>query len=286
LKDLAEKLMPFRLLLVVVLFSGPASGQSTIEQPQPRPAYSGLDKNDYPGDDLLPALRKSFAFTGYWLNNPPGMSSNGWVGKRDILLARGFGFAVLFNGRLYADLKNAEAQGKDATALGRSDAADAIAAAHREGFPARAILFLDQEEGGHLLPQQSAYLFGWVDAVERSAYKPGVYCSGIAVGSAPTTAGEILQHYNQHPPALWVANDQCPPAPGCVIPAQLALPAASGTRDATIWQYAQSPRRPEFTASCAATYSNNSCYAPSLPQLPRTAIDLNAATSADPSQGR
>ena len=35
-------------------------------------AYAGFDRNNYPGDAALPALRKSFHYTSYWLSNPPG----------------------------------------------------------------------------------------------------------------------------------------------------------------------------------------------------------------------
>ena len=216
------------------------------------------------------------------------MSSNPWTGKRRVVRAAGFGFAVLFNGRLDADLKK-----RDASALGRADAATAVAAAIHEGFPARTILFLDQEEGGHLAPEQAAYLYGWIDAVERSTMRPGVYCSGIAVGTSDlgTTAHDILQHYasaKSAAPLLWVANDQCPPAPGCILPPKAPKPGESGVSQAEIWQYAQSPRRPEFTAACAAAYpADNFCYAPvSAPGSPRIAADLNTATSPDPSHGR
>jgi len=112
----------------------------------------GFDKNDYPGDELLPALHKTFAYTGFWLNNPPGMTSNPWAGKRDRVRTAGFGFLILFNGRLDADLK-----GKDAAALGKVDAQAAVAAALRENFPAASIIFLDQEEGGRMTaPHQLA----------------------------------------------------------------------------------------------------------------------------------
>ena len=67
------------------------------------------------------------------------------MGKRATLKAHGFGFMILYNGRLDAQLT-----GKDAAALGRSDAAAAVSAAKREGFAPGAILFLDQEEGGPL----------------------------------------------------------------------------------------------------------------------------------------
>jgi hypothetical protein len=271
-----------------------------------RPVFAGFDKNAYPGDDVIAALSKSFAFTGYWLNNPPGMTSNPWQGKRGFVRAQGLGFVLLFNGRLYADLKAAAAHGQDATALGRNDAAVAITGARQDGFPGGAIIFLDQEEGGHLLPEQAAYVFAWIDAVQSSGppvprvshskavqsfYRAGVYCSGIAANAndAGTTADDILQHYKgQRTPVMWVANDECPPAPGCVRETTLPPSAASGTPVAAVWQYAQSPRRAQFTAGCAATtYSpDNACYAPGIPHSANTAVDLDSATSPDPSHGR
>ncbi len=246
--------------------------------------YFGFDRNEYPGDNLLPALRRSFSYTGYWLNNPPEASSNGWLGKRATLKAHGFGFMILYNGRLDAQLT-----GKDAAALGRSDAAAAVSAAKREGFAPGAIIFLDQEEGGRLLPEQSAYLFAWVEAIRASQYKPGVYCSGILVpdgSSTISTARDILSHEGNRPLALWVANDACPPAPGCVVPKKPLAAASSGVKDALVWQYTQSPRRP-FARQCAATYAaDNNCYAPGTPHSPQTFLDLNVSSSPDPSSSR
>jgi hypothetical protein len=258
----------------------PVLGQSS----QAGKTYFGFDRNEYPGDKLLPALHHSFSYAGYWLNTPPGANSNGWVGKRSILKANGFGFMILFNGRLDAQLR-----GKDASALGRSDAAAAISAAKQEGFAPGAILFLDQEEGGRLLPEQSAYLFAWVDAIRGSQYKPGVYCSGILVPEGSTqisTARDILSHEGGRPLALWVANDACPPAPGCVLPKRPLAAASSGVKDAVVWQFAQSPRR-QFADRCAATYAaDNNCYAPGTPHSPQTFLDLNVSSSPDPSAGR
>ena len=215
---------------------------------------------------------------------PAGAKINGWVGKRAILKANGFGFMILFNGRLDAQLR-----GKDAAALGRSDAAAAISAAKQEGFAPGAILFLDQEEGGRLLPEQSAYLFAWLEAIRGSQYKPGVYCSGILVPDGSTqisTARDILSHEGGRPLALWVANDACPPAPGCVLPKKPLAAASSGVKDALVWQFAQSPRR-QFADRCAATYAaDNNCYAPGTPHSPQTFLDLNVSSSLDPSGGR
>jgi hypothetical protein len=246
--------------------------------------YLGFDKNDYPGDNLLPALHRSFSYTGYWLNNPPGANSNSWTGKRAVLKGNGFGFMILYNGRLDKELK-----GKDAAALGRSDAAAAVAAAKREGFAAGAIVFLDQEEGGRLLPEQSAYLFAWLDRVRGSLYKPGVYCSGIPVAEGSgkiTTAEQIATHEENKGVALWVWNDQCPPAPGCAIPGKSLGPSSSGISKALVWQYAKSPRT-EFARQCASTYAADSnCYAPNLPHSAQTFLDLDLSSSADPSGGR
>ena len=246
--------------------------------------YLGFDKNDYPGDNLLPALHRSFSYTGYWLNNPPGANSNRWLGKRAALKANGFGFMILYNGRLDKELK-----GKDAATLGRSDAAAAVSAARREGFGAGAILFLDQEEGGRLLPEQSTYVFAWIEAVRGSQYKPGVYCSGIPVADGPgriTTAEQIATHEGNKGVALWVWNDQCPPAPGCATPGKSLVPASSGISNALVWQYAKSPRS-EFARQCAPTYAaDGNCYAPNMSHNAQTFLDLNLSSSPDPSSGR
>src|ERR1700739_3960870 len=71
-----------------------------------RRAYLGFDANDYPGDDALPILRKTFAFAGFWLGPPPGEKRNTWLGKRPVLESRGFGFLVLYDGRDSRKLKS------------------------------------------------------------------------------------------------------------------------------------------------------------------------------------
>lgn len=245
--------------------------------------WVGFDENDYPGDENLAALYRTFSYAGYWLNDPPGMNSNPWAGKRSLVRTAGFGFLILFNGRLDAQLK-----GQDAAALGREDAAAANAAAKREGFPPRAVLFLDQEEGGSLLPEQADYLGAWIAAVNRSGFTAGVYCSGIPVPSGAQRISTARDIAHRFPTAkLWVWNDQCPPSPGCVIPGKSFDPAKSGVSQTLVWQYAQSPRRTDDTASCVQTYAaDNRCYAPGLPHTAQSFIDLNVSRSPDPSRGR
>jgi len=85
------------------------------------PAYLGFDRNEYPGDENLKLLRQTFSYAGFWLNHPPGEKSNSWASKRRALESVGFGFLVVFNGRLSRELKtvsNADSLGK---ADGRSD---------------------------------------------------------------------------------------------------------------------------------------------------------------------
>lgn len=243
-------------------------------------AFLGFDRNGYPGDAALPALHATFAYTGYWLNNPPGTTRNSWQGHRSTLVQAGFGFLVLFNGRLDSQLQRG-----DAAALGTRDGAAAVNAAHAEGFPTGTLIFLDMEEGGRMLPEQAAYLFAWAAAVRQSEMRPGVYCSGQPVneghGVTITTAADIRAR-QPFPIALWVAQDACPPAPGCTPHAPPV--GQSGTSDAVVWQFAQSPRRPEITRACAASYARDgNCHVSAAPGLN---IDLNTATTADPSGGR
>ncbi|MGO9402090.1 MAG: glycoside hydrolase domain-containing protein [Terriglobales bacterium] len=250
-------------------------------------AYFGFDRNEYPGDQSLEDLRATFSYAGYWLNNPPGATLNTWSGTRSKLEAAGFGFMVLFNGRAYREVGSVDR----ASELGKIDAQRAVAAAEREGFPARTIIFLDQEQGGRLLPEQKAYLFAWVDGVSHAGFRAGVYCSGIAAkeerGESVITAEDIRQNAGGRDIVYWVTNDVCPPSPGCLVSRRPPSPSASGIPFADVWQFAQSPRRKEFAGGCGRTYSaDGNCYAPGSGSARQLPVDLNTATSADPSHGR
>jgi len=245
--------------------------------------YTGFDINLYPGDDALPTLHQSFAFMGYWLNNPPGEASNNWHGKRAVIAQQGFGFLVLFNGPLDAQFNKLNPE-----AAARKDAAAAIAAARHEHFPAHTIIFLDLEEGGRMLPRTARYLDAWAAAFAPAHYRTGVYCSGFEVDDSPGTTISTADDIHQRHPnlALWLAEDSCPPSPGCTLDTSSLQLAQSGRSDALVWQYAQSPRRRALTAACAGTYSGNQCYVPGAPHTAQYAVDLDLAATADPSSGR
>jgi hypothetical protein len=261
--------------VLVVLCATNGMGQS-------RTSYLGFDRNTYPGDAEIKQLSKSFAFTGYWLNNPPGTTSNNWVGKRPVIRRAGMGFLVLWNGRSYKELR-----GK-AQELGREDAKAAVAAARKEGFRRGTVIFVDQEEGGRLLPEQKAYLYAWMDGVTAGGYRTGVYCSGIAYteegggGATVVTAEDIRKHAGKRKIVYWVANDACPPSPGCVEGPKITPP-ESGLKFVDVWQYAQSPVRESLTGACRQTYDpTTNCYVKGT----KIDVDLNVARSKDPSRGR
>jgi len=266
-------------LLIAIAFGACSSwAQST---------FLGFDRNDYPGDGKMQSLKAQFAFTGYWLNTPPGATRNTWMGKRTALQRMGYGFLLLFNGLEYKELK---ASG-NATRIGTHDAQAAVRAAQREGFPKRAIIFLDQEQGGRMLAEQRAYIHAFADGVVRAGYRAGIYCSGIPFRESGRvtviTADDIREHAAGRELAFFISNDHCGPSPGCVFPASPPAPSESGVSFASVWQYAQSPQRPEMTAACRRTYDEDgSCYPPGVQAGSGLYVDLDAATSADPSAGR
>ncbi len=260
---------------------------NSSEPPAAHVGYIGFDRNDYPGDSNLKILRGTFSYSGYWLNNPPGEKTNSWTGKRKALQAAGFGFLVLFNGRTYAEIKSAG----NAVKLGNSDAAAAVSAARAEGFPAQAIIFLDQEQGGRLLPEQRAYLHAWVDTVNSAQFLAGVYCSGIAARESPgvsiVTANDIRKNAGGRQITYWVVNDSCPPSPGCASSRKNLVPDSSGISFADVWQFSQSPKRTDFARGCPANYNKDgNCYPPGIDPAQRLHVDLDVATSSDPSRGR
>ena len=266
------------LFIAIILATEGASAQST---------FLGLDLNVYPGDANMQKWKKTFAFTGYWLNNPPGASSNPWNGKRTELEKMGYGFLLLFNGRLYNELKAAG----DAAAVGRQDAETATGAAQQEGFPKRAIIFLDQEQGGRMLPEQRAYIHAFVDGVARAGYRAGIYCSGIPYRESGSTtvitADDIRDHAEGREIYFFISNDHCGPSKGCVFPTNPPKPSESGISFAEAWQYAQSPRRPEMTVACRKTYAaDGNCYPPGVAPGLGLHVDVESANSPDPSGAR
>jgi hypothetical protein len=261
------------------------NGPSAVRQSAPAQSYLGFDRNDYPGEAALRALKQDFAFLGYWLTAPPGERSSSWLGKRESIESLGFGFLLIANGRLAKQLGDPA----HASRLGAGDALRVAAIARREGFPGAAVIFVDQEQGGKMLPAQLAYLLAWFDGIAAAGFHAGVYCSAIPAlepnGSSILTAEDIRAHAGQRQIVFWVYNDFCPPAPGCVFTSQASL-ASSGVAFAQVWQFAESPREKDRTPRCAATYDpDDNCYPPRL-KAAGVYVDLDLASSLDPSHAR
>jgi hypothetical protein len=278
MRHVGLSLLAATLLLIAVLLSFAAA------RPQvPSQNYLGFDANDYPGDDALPVLRKTFSFAGYWIGPPPGEKSSSWLGKRELLQLKGFGFLVLWNGPLSRNLKSAAA----AQQKGKLDAHEAAQAARREGFASGMVIFLDVEEGGRLSPAYHAYVHEWIDTLKQENFRAGVYCSSMPVdeggGVSITTAKDLQDQLGGRQLVFWVFNDVCPPAPGCAFSQNPPAPATGKFAEAAVWQYAQSPRNKDRTTQCAKTYAaDGNCYAPG-DATHKWFLDVNVAESPNPS---
>lgn len=270
---------------VLIAFSCPSEPQH--EQPRASAAgpYLGFDRNIFPDASALPMLRKTFAFAGYWLSPPPGETTNTWTGQRDALRSLGFGFLLLYRGPLERELKDAT----QAERRGGADAQNAALSARREGFPARAIIFVDIEEGGRLSENYHVYLLAWAAQLRQTGYRAGAYSSGIPVkeepGVAINTADDIRAHLGAQDFTYFICNDSCPPAPGCVFPSNPPKPTGGSIAFAAVWQFVRSPRT-EFAAHCPPGYhSDGNCYAPGDAAY-TWFLDVSTADSPDPSHGR
>jgi hypothetical protein len=268
---------------VLILFSCRASTQPSSREQTAPSAYLGFDLNIFPGNAALPVLRKTFVFTSYWLSPPPLEKTNTWVGQRELIRSQGFGFLLLYRGPLSRELKSEAA----AVQKGTLDARNAASVAKSEGFPTQAIIFLDIEEGGRLPAAYHAYLRAWAGGLAEAGYRSGAYCSGMPVKEEPgatiTTADDIRAHAPSADFVYFIFNDTCPPSPGCTYPQNPPSPATSGISYASVWQYAQTPRRKEFTAHCPPGYhTDGNCYAPG-DTAHAWFLDADTANSPDPS---
>jgi Domain of unknown function (DUF1906) len=270
---------PLLAVLAVWLISsaGASGGQRSSKS-----GFLGFDRNDYPGDAAMKDLRKEFTFAGYWLTPAPGGKTNSWKGNRRAMKALGYGFLLLAQGRA----GNAIQTVADAVQKGRADAREAARNAKVEGFASGAIIFIDIEDGGRLSPAYHAYLQAWADELRKLGFRPGAYCSGIAVGEGGgvtiVTADDIRRNEAPRSFAYWVFNDSCPPSPGCISLANPPLPAASGVNDATVWQFVRSPREKETAARCSGYAADENCYA-AADAAKKWHLDMNVAASANPS---
>ena len=255
------------------------------ETPQ---AFLGFDNNEYPGDAALAELRRTFTFAGYWLNPPPGAKQNTWAGKREHPCSRMvLDFSRCSTAAPNTSLSRPRIQPRSAKATRKAQwrARDAKDFRKHRDFsgPGRR----RQDDGR---PRWLIFRTGF-ERVNGANFRAGIYCSGMpakeAKGESVITADDIRQQLGSTPVSFFVYNDACPPSPGCVYRAnRSSLPSASGVPYADVWQFAQSPRRRNFTHACSATYNaDGNCYPPHEEGAGFILIDLDSARSSDPSSG-
>ena len=200
--------------------------------------YLGFDRNDYPGDQVLEQLRQTFAYTGFWLNHPPGEKTNSWAGKRQILQSAGFGFLVLFNGRLSAVLNVLE---RSPAGQVRRPGSRGLRAARRFSVRSDHLPRSGRGRPDAARSRRLTFTPGWTVS-PRPASAPAFTVPGIAAkedgGVSIITAEDIRQNAAGREIAFWVANDGCPPSPGCAFPRRAPSPAESGIEFAAGWQFA------------------------------------------------
>lgn len=198
--------------------------------------FPGFDTREYPGDAAMAQwrARSPYRWVGYYLS-APCYTGTSWTGKREVLGKMGWGTAVLYVGeqdwpagdepptngaptRCTRSNVNAERGAADGTA--------AAAAARAEGFPARAVIYLDIERADTVTAAMAAYARGWAAAVRSDGYVPGLYAharnaEGLLEAMRPAGA----------PTAdvpLWVASQA-----GFDLEQP---PSASGVAGAEVWQ--------------------------------------------------
>lgn len=156
-------------------------------RPGPANTFPGFDLQRYPGEAAMRAWRASspYVWVGYYLPAPCSRGTS-WVGTRPTLERLGWGTAVLYVGQQLFETDTVPGSTTGGPVVcsrtlltaerGRADAADAIARAQSEGFPAGSTVFLDVERMSRVPPEMAAYYGAWTDAVLRDRrYVPGTY---------------------------------------------------------------------------------------------------------------
>jgi hypothetical protein len=216
--------------------------------------HAGMDTSVYPGDAVMAHLRANtnLVWTGFYLGPAPSHSGTSWMGKRNVLLAQGWGLAPLYVGQQESGLGSHHVD----AAHGDTDGVHAVALATQAEFPVGSVLYLDIEIGGPLSTAMRAYLQRWSQRVTAGGFVPGAYLSHLSADSALQAVPDLK---------LWVYRlrtadqgvDKDPPF-------RSGPPSESGVTDAIACQWAQN------------------CLIPKPGE--RQLVDLNIASTADPSR--
>jgi hypothetical protein len=118
----------------------------------------------------MAALRRTYAFTGFYLPGAPDHPDPSWKGTRSTLEQAGWGVIIIYVGRQNTSSSASANQGS-------LDGKDAVQRTKTEGFAAGSVIFLDVEFGDALGQAMLDYVMAWFQAiVQDGTYRPGVYC--------------------------------------------------------------------------------------------------------------
>ncbi|HEY9226954.1 MAG TPA: glycoside hydrolase domain-containing protein [Gemmatimonadaceae bacterium] len=156
--------------------------------------HLGFDTYKYPGTEIMKIWKNTpgspYKWVGFYLPSPchSGMT---WHGKRDTLVALGWGLAAIYVGqqtwgktpRRLTSAQQAALRKRDdcsqdllSAEEGRLNADDAVKVASAEGFPKGAHIFLDIERMETIPKQMQEYYLAWVNRMlETGQYLPAIY---------------------------------------------------------------------------------------------------------------
>jgi hypothetical protein len=215
-----------------------------VQGPNAAGAFAGFDTGLYPGDDALRAWRQSspYMWVGYYLPAPCHRDVS-WSGKRERLIALGWGTAVIYLGQQdwaaspsrapaprdtvartdsVASAAAPAAPAASATpaappacsasnlsaARGGTEAADAAAKTVAEGFPAGTVVYLDVERVNAVSPALLEYVRAWMDGVLADGrFIPGVYCHRANADALHEAARAVYAARGRAgEPQFWIAS--------------------------------------------------------------------------------
>jgi len=188
--------------------------------------FVGFDTHTYPGSRIMKAWKDEpgspYSWVGYYLPSPCHADKS-WTGKRDSLLAMGWGLALIYVGQqtwgktprdLSEPQRDAIRKNDDcATDLisaseGKLNADDAVARASAEGFPQGAVVFLDIERMEKIPQAMRDYYRAWVARMlETGKYRPGIYTHQHNATDIFADVKEVFRAAgNTEDPRFWIAG--------------------------------------------------------------------------------
>jgi len=248
LKTIRAAMAIAALAIAAACGSDSPTGPSPVTPPKDTViSFPGFDLSLYPGDAAMRAWTypaSPYYWTGYYFPAPCHRDTS-WSGKYTSLRAMGWGVTAIYVGQQdWSQIPSAAAaravemsQGAAtcsasllSTAQGTDEAADAVAKMRADGFPDRAIVFLDVEYVTTVTPALLDYYRAWVSGVLREGhYRPGVYA---AKSNAQILYAAAVDSYraagSSETPAFWIAAS-AGFSPG-------AAPTAVGLDFAKLWQ--------------------------------------------------